>query len=846
MTTDRRQSLRWPAKLAAGWVLFLGQGLPWASARGFDEPPPSPIQVGGAKPPVVIQLPAQPVEPGKAQAAEPGEKAKAAPKKGWDKIVSPKHVVPDKVMVFFWVPDLKQVSKAFPRSALGGLIREEQIQAPAQEIVARLRRAYVEGDGTLPEAESRRRASEVGLIAKLGGALQGTVAVAVDTPDLKKEGNVSALPRFMIVIGMADEKVQKEISDAMEVFATAQLQDARFRDDTAKIGPYEVRQIKNDALSVCESWAFVENLFLYGWGQGLLEEGVTAYHLQSGKGTLGVNPGFNAGYDKVGADALAYAQFDGTELLKRAMADQPMLATFARPLLEGFEQNRPQVAVGLQVMEGEKECPLKEKLLLRVARSALPQVTKRCEAATRVLASSDVMFYGAQQGTLEGVLRWLTAESGDAARPNPCARIVPALMQALKQDQPDQLWKLFAPFQGELAAILDYVPGEAFRKDWQEVFQLVFAVEINRDERANAEAVLKRLRDATQVNYKQMTFQGTDILYQEGAAPDEKDKGAQVHPLLTPKPPARVEEGKPVPIPFFVACAIHNLGSPDQPRPFLLLSDNLKALKKAIQQFRFPKHALSEREDFRRVVSTLDEGRYTLNYLDLPSLVSTLYRQILPELVRIRAINKEVLGDLPPDTVILRHLSPMIWASTIRGEEGQLTEVISPAGNLPLLGLVGALAWPAYTAQQQQEIAAKMGDHLKQISLGLQLYAAVFDRFPAKLSDLFPEYVSDLTVFASPFDRLAIKSPEDIDDWRKSNLVYLPGRSFQDLSQEILVYEVKPTMVQATEQGYRQFHQVLQLNGMVRSLPLSRMRFLLGPLAGPLAEAAKKEPPPRP
>jgi len=214
-------------------LLVLGPWLKAAWAGEVGQPPPSPIRVGTEKAPVKIDLPAQPAETPKAEAPTKAPPAEA-PKKAW-KLLAPAHVVSEKSAAFVWVPDFRRAQKGYARSELAGLLGEEELQQQLLRILNRVKLAYAEGDGTLPDVETRRRAAELDLLAKLLGMLEGTVAVAVDAPvgDAKA---ATGLPRFMLVIGMKDEKRQQEISNALEAFASNQLLDTRFRDDAAKIG----------------------------------------------------------------------------------------------------------------------------------------------------------------------------------------------------------------------------------------------------------------------------------------------------------------------------------------------------------------------------------------------------------------------------------------------------------------------------------------------------------------------------------------------------------------------------------------------------------------------------------
>ena len=75
---------------------------------------------------------------------------------------------------------------------------------------------------------------------------------------------------------------------------------------------------------------------------------------------------------------------------------------------------------------------------------------------------------------------------------------------------------------------------------------------------------------------------------------------------------------------------------------------------------------------------------------------------------------------------------------------------------------------------------------LQQIGLGLQIYAAVFDRYPERLEELFPEYVPELRFFQSPFNPTGVKVQSDIEDKSKSNLA-LARRKVVDVEKALVV-----------------------------------------------------------
>lgn len=77
---------------------------------------------------------------------------------------------------------------------------------------------------------------------------------------------------------------------------------------------------------------------------------------------------------------------------------------------------------------------------------------------------------------------------------------------------------------------------------------------------------------------------------------------------------------------------------------------------------------------------------------------------------------------------------------------------------------------------------------LKQIGLGLILYANDNDdKFPEKLSTLYPGYVSEIKMFFYPDDKSEIVTPENIDLY--SCFEYEKGLTPTSESGSLLVYE---------------------------------------------------------
>jgi hypothetical protein len=173
---------------------------------------------------------------------------------------------------------------------------------------------------------------------------------------------------------------------------------------------------------------------------------------------------------------------------------------------------------------------------------------------------------------------------------------------------------------------------------------------------------------------------------------------------------------------------------------------------------------------------------------------------------------------LPGANVLREHLFPMAWATSLATDpEGLLSECASPMGILPMLGVLGAVAWPVIIEKQQEGVSDEVDERFRRLKLALHLYAANFNRFPSQLSDLYPNHVNakgtqGLKLFESPFKRGAVSAPQDIDNPDLTNLVYSPSHSLQDLGSSILVYEKEATKLIKLRDGPRLFHHVLTLD----------------------------------
>lgn len=844
-STNRLNSLGLACLLAALGLLHPV----WAGVAEGERP--KPIQVGGdPAPEVKITLPAEApkttaaaAEGAPAPLVETGEDEKPiALYQRW-KALEPQQIVPDKSVVYAAIKDYSKAKDAFFRSALRSLIKEPEVGEPLHATWERLINSYRRGDGTLTDIQERRRKLEVDVLNELESYFEHQVALSVDFVQVQRPGqaNPQQVPRFLLVFSLPKtergELRMQELTDLFDRFSASQLIDRRYKDRVTTVGPYRIQQLVCDELDLEEGWAFVENLFVYARGPGLIEEALKAYHTNQGKGTLSQNAGYASTYGKVGEDAHVFLQVDAMSMLKPVLQDNLLLARYWGIDLAQAENAGPQAAVGLKVLDGDNAA-IKEKWLLRFGKQD-EAVQGTCRSVSAYLAPSNALFFGAQQFSFAPFIKQLSDNAADAPPNDPSVanlrKFINGLQTAMGAANFEEVVRRFDPFKGEVSVQLSYIPGG---QNLLEIFQPILAVEFNRADLAEISNTLEKLRQASGMTYKKLTYHDAEVWYQVGAMPGAEGQGQQTHGFLealfapAAAPGQKVE--KQVGTPFFVGYALVSVTPKDgeQGKWFVLFSDSVKALKKAIQQGTVHRHSLAQRDEFKSLSDQFDAQRYNFNFLDLPRVTEAMYRQILPELSRMSGSRNGLFELLPPENVVVPHLSAMGWAKTVHNE-GLLMEFVSPTGNLSLGGLIGAFALPRIQAERQMAVSRQAEDNFKRLNLGLHLYAADFDRFPVRLSDLHPNYVSEFSVFESPFKKGAVRSEKDIDDIEKTNLVYVPGRPLQDMSDQILLFEVRPAGIYSSLDGeYRTVHHVLQLDGRVRGIPASRLRQLLKDVRG--------------
>jgi hypothetical protein len=737
------------------------------------------------------------------------EPKKAEPTKVARQQLKPERLISETAFLYVATPDVRKARGAFERSALRGLLKEDEVARPLLKTYASLRDAYVKGDGTRTDLELRRRNDEADLLTRLAPLLEGQVAIAIEGDAASIEQlSAGVPPTFLLVAsipsGEEGDRRQRELEQAMERHRSSQGVDARFIDKDERVGTYDVVRIENSELKLNESWAFVENLFLYGQGKRVVEDAIERY-LKNSAGTLSRNSGYQGAYDLAGrderSDALIYAQIDLRPVVAALTGSYPALKYAINPKV--LEAGQPYLAMGVFVGDGDN-APVRERIFVRSAPEAAKK-TEACTASTSRFASSDVVFFSATQWTMADLYN-VVVEGIKRGAPPADGKDTPLqerLKGALKLQNNSEITAKLESLKGEIGLFMSYVPSPALRmdrlSDYMEVLQPVLALELDGEAAEGAvKLMLDNIKKETGQEYTQITVGPTTVFYQKGPASAQERTnvpGGFFAPLLAG------DGGK---FPFFNAYAIASLElEAGRQRKFLLLSDSLAALKKAVQQAQpqYAKSCLAEDPKFKEIARRFRESRWNVSYLDLPKLLDA-YGTELPRLARTDIFgggdskrgDQTLLDTLPSPNVLRDHLFPMSWAaSNVPEPAGTLIESVSPLGNLPLVGLVGSVAWPAVVAQRQKAISDKVDENFKHIMLALQLYASDFDRYPPQLSEIYNYAKKDLSIFESPFRRGAIKSPQDIDDPKLTNLIYVPSHSVQDLGSDILLYEKEPT-----------------------------------------------------
>lgn len=759
-------------------------------------------------------------------AGEPAPKdaPKDAPKKErrvWQQLKADR-LVSDESVVFASAPDIKKLIANFERTSLRGLIKEEDMSNTLMKALTGIRDAYIKGDGARTELELRRRSDEIELLLKLVPMVDGQAAIAIEA-GAEGENKDGILFIASMPSGDGGEERQRALEELMEKHRAAQCTDPRFKDFDDQIGPYLVTRVECTDLKLVEAWAFVENLFVYGHGKGIVERALERY-TRGGQGTLALHAGYQGVYKEVGRDekgeALVYIQADARSYIKKAMNADASVKLLLEGKMNDLAGASPHMAVGISVADGNNAA-IKERMFVRTGKAPAGQL-QPCTGVSARFVQGDGLLYSAQNiANSSQVAKDLL---GEIQKSGGKTGFSDALKKELNAQNDEEVLAKLDVFKGESGFTISYIPHPSASlnsvQDFVEMVQPVFFAELDRDN-AVADASLIQLLNALQrasgQEYIFTRVGNVDIRYQKGAAPREEKTGSAELGMF-----ANLYAANPQFQPFFTAWARVDLDVDGKPRKFLVLSDSLNAIKKAVQQSQFSRVSLSEDPAFKAFQSQFRENRQSIAFLDLKKLVDMVSTE-MPRISRAAGMSRESIEALPNLSIVKDFMTPMAWASSFVSEPaGAVIECASPVGNLPLLGVGGALAWPAIVQKQQESVSQEGDERFKRLQLALHLYASDFDRLPPTLSDLYDAYIKkdDLKAFESPFRRGALKgSPQELDNPDMTNLIYVPGRSLQGLGSDVLVYEKEPTKLLATPDGTRLVHHVITVDGRKTWLP---------------------------
>ena len=772
----------------------------------------------------------------------------AEPKKVW-KQLRPDRLISESSSLYISVPDIGRAKSAFMRSAFHGLLSEDEILTPLVNTFNKTRDALVKGDGTLAEMDLRWRNDFLTHLTKLYPYIDGQAAL--DVEDFAKPF------KFLVVISMppgdAGDERQRVLDNLFERYRFTLTTDPRFRDFDDVIDGYNIHRIENSDLQLVETWAFVENLLIYGQGKNVVEDAIHRY-MKNGAGTLSLHQGYQSAYNLVARDehigpdghphledSLLYIQV-GKRAILQVLGLLPA-GDNAPP-----NANEPSIAIGMQVGDGDN-APVRERILIK---EAPPKITDPCRATTARFTPSDTLFYTGWNGNLENsygsIVAFVNGLKNDVlpalnGTPKPAAGGVnfeQQLCAALKVGAPAQAAAALGIFKGEMSLMIAYVPQANVKvakvADLLSDFTMVFAAELDSGIAGGQQFknLMAGIENETGQPYLQAEYkannQGYMIRYQQGMLHGEEKKQGLPMGLLQALSMPNVKV-----LPFFAAYAIIDLDveTGAQARKFVLFSDSVDALKKALSQSGAVRSSLFEDKKFKTLVKSFRES-YQITYADLNRLVD-VYAAALPILSKTGAISREALAQFPNANLLNQHLYPMAAAQSVDADrDGVLYEFSSPTGNLTLAGMIGSVLYPAINEEKKKKVSGEVDDKFKRINVALQLYASDFDRYPLQLSDLHvPAYdhaqPNEMSLFESPFKRNALAGPQDIDNPELTNLIYIPSRQIQGLAREIILYEREPTMlVKSTNEGSKLLYHVLTVDGKMTGLPRATLERRLG------------------
>ena len=164
---------------------------------------------------------------------------------------------------------------------------------------------------------------------------------------------------------------------------------------------------------------------------------------------------------------------------------------------------------------------------------------------------------------------------------------------------------------------------------------------------------------------------------------------------------------------------------------------------------------LPANEDFVRVRMQVPAGAVSSGYFDLPRVTGFLYNSIVPVLQGLQgAADAELkqygvalnMHRLPRTEVILRHLSPAMSYTVVKGNDIRMGYV-SPCGSALMLGGIGALGALAGVADETQSVA------VAEASEEMDLYREL-ERLTMERNKLLEQLKKERQLWAKRFEEI--------------------------------------------------------------------------------------------
>ena len=658
-------------------------------------------------------------------------------------------VVPKNALFYVAAPDVSRLAVAAKDLALAKMLSEKAIGEQFDAYVGRLRR-------------SSGGVRAKGLAGLLQTVLGSKVNLDVVTSAIRKEFALVGLPPIkeggggirVAAVAACGTASQRALAEAMETI----IGELHARNPGAyepipeEHGGAEVRGLRLEGLDLF--YAFYENLFLVGTGKDTVAEMINT-NLDGPERQLAGDSAFRAAEEGLGRGAAVFYRVDMKGVLSGL---GPIVAAAAGGSLVG-------TISGAVYLDGEA---IRERIETKVPAGRRPGIKPGEPLATPPKSidyfSIDTVLYAATSvDSLEDIV--------DVAKDPQTALAMQQLTQlaeAAGVDVARDIAPGLSAFGGEVAAGLILPHGRPA--------EVLVVLEVKK------KSLLGRAEDAVKKlvggQMKTVNYRKVDILYAEPPENPEEATGLQ---LVLPT----------------LSCARvgHSL---------FMVASSRRAMEKAIRQRSFQPSCLREKEDYVRCLGGLKPRRTSILYVDAKRCVEAVRSPL------ISPSGAELPTGLEGSLLVSALERNLFGLGFVSGESGEsaFMESCGPVGPVTGAGL-GTLAL-LQNAFGEASADAPMADaeNLTRIGVAIHLYATDFDRFPARLSELYDEYMDDLKYFMTPGAPRDVRSKDDIN--AHCDYIYVRGLSPADLSDSIIAFSGKP-MHGPKGKG----RNVLRLNGKV-------------------------------